>query len=238
MNTYIDGLGSALIAAAKQCLARRCTFCDAADASRGICLPCRDVLPWNDVYCERCGRPLPARQPPGVCCSRCQRRLPPYDKARALFVYRYPVDRVLMAIKFKRQLYYVPGIAESLGELFVQEFPDCDALLPVPLHRWRQMTRGFNQAVELCRPLSRRFGHRILMDVSRSKATKPQPGLSATDRHRNLQDAFTPPVLLRCRHPVIVDDVITTGATVTQMSRVLRRAGAQSVGVLAVATAQ
>lgn len=238
MITRINRLRTNLIAAAHQYLASRCIYCDAPDALCGICRFCRDVLPWNDVYCERCGRPLPSRQPPGVCCADCQRRPPPYDRARAVFVYQYPVDRVLTAIKFKRQLGYLPGITDSLAGLFVREFPHCDALLPVPLHRWRQMTRGFNQAVELCRPLSRRFGQRILMDVSRSKATQPQSGLSAADRRRNLHDAFQPPELLRCRHPVIVDDVITTGATVAQLSRILRRAGAQSIGVLAVATAQ
>ena len=150
---------------------------------------------------------------------------------------RGPVDRALKAIKFRRDLVYAPAFGALLIPLLEAEFAHCDALWPVPLHRWRQACRGFNQAYEICRPLARRFGLRVLCDITRSKATRPQSGLSADRRRRNLRDAFSVPDLLRCRDPLIVDDVLTTGATVSQLSRILRKAGARSVSVLTVATA-
>jgi ComF family protein len=118
-----------------------------------------------------------------------------------------------------------------------REFPDCDALLPVPLYRWRQARRGFNQAFEICRPLARATGLRIVSDIQRIRATRYQSGLSAAERGKNLRDAFALPDLLTCRHPLVVDDVITTGATVAQLTRTLLKAGAETVNVLAVARA-
>ena len=110
-----------------------------------------------------------------------------------------------------------------------------DALLPVPLNRWRYARRGFNQAIELCKPLARSSGLPINFDVKRVKATLPQSGLSALQREQNLQDAFTIPRKLSCRRPLIVDDVMTTSATCSQLAQLLLASGAESVGVLVVA---
>ena len=219
-------------------LAPPCIFCDLPSATHGICEFCRKLLPWNEQHCALCGCAVAAPQPAGVYCAVCQRAQPPYDKARAPLRYAFPVDCALKSIKFRRDLSYIPALSGLLSPVLASEFSHCDALWPVPLHRWRQFRRGFNQAYELCRPLARKFGLRILADVVRSKPTRPQSGLDAAARRRNLREAFSPPFVLQCRHPLIVDDVVTTGATVAQLSRVLRRAGAQSVSVLAVATAQ
>lgn len=213
----------------------RCVFCGVRQNEQFICAPCALLLPWNKVFCECCGQPLPAEQPEGVNCAQCQLSPPPYVKARAVTTYAYPLDRALKALKFRRQLWYAPAMAELLLPAVQREFSTCDALLPVPLHRWRQARRGFNQATEICRPLAKLAGLRIVTDVQRVKATQPQSGLSATERKRNLQHAFALPALLTCRRPLVVDDVITTGATAGQLANMLLRAGAESVHVLAVA---
>jgi ComF family protein len=99
------------------------------------------------------------------------------------------------------------------------------------------MTRGFNQATELCRPLHRATGLPILTQAVRVRATSAQTGLHAAERKRNLENAFAVSGKLQCRHPLIVDDVITTGETCSQLAMSLMEAGAESVSVLTVARA-
>lgn len=112
-----------------------------------------------------------------------------------------------------------------------------DALLPVPLHPWRHAARGFNQALELARPLARRSGLPLLTITRRVRRTRPQTGLTAAERRRNLRGAFSVTRRLPCRHPLIVDDVMTTGETCSQLARVLLAAGAEDVSVLTAARA-
>jgi len=198
---------------------------------------CRDLMPWNDRYCERCGQSLPGTEPAGVPCAACQLRPPPFAAARAPLLYAFPVDAALKAIKFRRQLWYVPAFAALLASILEREMADADGLLPVPLHRWRQARRGFNQAAELCAPLCRASGLPVVRGVRRVRATAPQSGLDAAARRRNLANAFAVRGKLACRRPVIVDDVITTGETCRQLAATLLDAGAESVRVLAVARA-
>ena len=196
---------------------------------------CRPLLPWNTPSCERCGQYLAAPQPAGVPCGDCQRRPPRFAAARAPLRYAFPVDAALKAIKFRRQLWYVPAFAALLRETLEREFPDADALVPVPLHRWRRMRRGFNQARELCLPLRRATGLPVVDAVTRRRATRPQTGLSAAARRKNLAGAFAVSGRPRCRLPVVVDDVITTGETCGQVAEALLEAGVERVFVLAVA---
>ena len=178
-----------------------------------------------------------ASQPPGTACAACQSRPPPFDRARAPLRYEFPVDTVIKAIKFQRQLWYVPAFADLLLQTLRSEFAEIDALLPVPLHRWRQMTRGFNQAMELCRPLQKATGLPIITQAIRVRATRAQTGLNAAERKNNLRDAFVVSGDLQGRHTLIVDDVITTGETCSQLAVTLKKAGAGSVSVLTVARA-
>lgn len=217
--------------------AASCVVCDQAGEFARVCEPCRRMLPWNDTFCERCGQPMTGIQPAAVACASCQAKPPPFDKARAPLIYDFPVDGMLKAIKFKRQLWYVPALAALLQESLEREFPVVDSLVPVPLHRWRQMRRGFNQAIELCRPLHAWTALPILIQPKRIRATAAQTGLSASQRRRNLQGAFRVPGKLPGLHPLIIDDVITTGETCSELATELLRAGAESVGVLTVARA-
>jgi ComF family protein len=216
-------------------LSSACVFCGNENECQPICTKCRERLPWNEIFCERCGQPLPTSQPAGVVCAHCQLTPPSYTAARAPLIYAFPIDHALKSLKFNRQLWYAPALADLLLPVMQQNYQHCDALLPVPLHRRRQALRGFNQVVEICLPLRRATGLRILTDVHRVKATPPQTGLTATERKKNLRDAFAVPDQLQCRYPLIIDDVITTGATISHFADVLLRAGAEEVSVLAVA---
>lgn len=220
---------------ASKVLPPTCVFCGNENERQSVCTKCHERLPWNEIYCERCGQPLAASQPAGVVCAHCQLTPPSFTAARAPLIYSFPIDHALKSLKFNRQLWYAPALADLLLPVMQENYQHCDALLPVPLHRWRQAFRGFNQVVEICLPLRRATGLRILTDVHRIKATPPQTGLTAAERKKNLREAFAVPDQLPCRHPLIIDDVITTGATISQFAHVLLRAGADDVSALAVA---
>lgn len=212
-----------------------CVFCAQSAESDAICERCLSVLPWNDCVCQRCGQPVATELPTGVVCADCQHRPPLFDKARAPLRYDFPVDIALKHMKFRRQTTFAPAFAGLLLPVIEADFADCDALVPVPLHRWRQVRRGFNQADELCRTLASRSGLPVMKNTLRLRATQSQSGLSAAARRKNLHGAFAVRGHLPCRYPLIVDDVITTGTTGEQLASVLIDAGATRAGVLAVA---
>lgn len=196
-----------------------CVFCGLTSegGERSICRGCYADLPWNEP------RLSPA---PGV-----------FECSIAALHYSFPVDAAIKAFKFKRKLYYAPAFAELLcasAELLPQ---DIDAVLPVPLHWRRKATRGFNQASEIARPVAKFLGQPLLSGVRRCKATPFQSGLAAKDRVRNLRDAFEATRVLSGRHVLIIDDVVTTGATTRALAKVLLKNGVGKVSSLAVARA-
>jgi len=213
----------------------RCVFCTLPPGNKRICRRCIDILPWNDRCCERCGQPVSLEQPAGVPCADCQRRPPVFCKARAPLRYALPVDVALKKMKFRRQLTFAPVFAELMLPLIASDFADYDVLVPVPLYRWRHFTRGFNQADELGRHLEKSSGLPVIKSVVRTRATRPQSGLSAAERRKNIGKAFAMKSLLLYRKPLIIDDVITTGTTCNELAKTLIDAGAEKVGVLTVA---
>jgi ComF family protein len=213
-----------------------CVFCG-GDAFGYFCFNCRADLPRTRNPCGRCNEPQRAASPGDVDCASCQLRPPPFYRARAAVLYAFPVNAALKSLKFGHTLYYVPAFAELLLAEFLLWFGKEDALVPVPLHHLRYAARGFNQAAELCKPLSRATGLPILLNVRRTRRTLPQSGLDAVSRRKNLQNAFAVRGTLGSRHPLIIDDVMTTGETCRQLALTLLRAGAMSVGVLTVARA-
>ncbi|HNP62377.1 MAG TPA: ComF family protein [Woeseiaceae bacterium] len=199
---------------------RSCAFCGVFSTAdeRGLCVNCFDDLPWR----------VPAASPtPGI-----------FECSMAMMDYEFPVDVAIKALKFKRRLYYAPALAEVLCTARRSLPADIDSVLPVPLHWRRKMVRGFNQATELAVPVARSFGIEILRGVKRCKATPSQSGLGATERRRNLRQAFSARHRVFSKHVLIIDDVITTGATLTELGKVLLSNGAQKVSALTVASAR
>lgn len=213
-----------------------CAFCSTPTGSSLCCDRCSALLRRNRVSCGHCASPMHAA--PGSLCGRCQVSPPPYFLAAAPLTYEFPVDTAIKAMKFRRHLYYLPVFGDLLASTIAQTFDDIDALVPVPLHRWRHALRGFNQATELCRIIRRHTGLPIVATVTRVRATKTQSGLSAEERRRNLRGAFSVSGPMEFRHLLIVDDVMTTGATCSQLARVLLAAGADKVSVLTIARAR
>jgi ComF family protein len=218
----------------RRVLADRCVLCG-GDAFGHFCFSCRSDLPRIPNPCGRCDQPVPAGTL--VHCAVCQLRPPPFRRARSALMYAFPVDVALKSLKFGHALYYVPAFADLLLAEFLLSFQHTDALVPVPLHRWRHATRGFNQAIELCKPLGRSADLPIVRNVRRIRRTPPQSGLDALSRRRNLRNAFAVEGKLTTRRPLIVDDVMTTGETCRQLARTLLEAGAETVDVLTVARA-
>lgn len=212
-----------------------CALCHLPSPASRICSGCRNDLPRCGPACYYCAEPLPA--PLAVPCVRCQQRRPPWRRCVAALPYAWPVDHALKALKFSRQLLWAAALGELLLPVFERESPDCDALAPVPLYRWRHARRGFNQATELCRPLQRATGLPMLDSLQRVRNTRPQTGLGRRQRRKNLRHAFRLRAPLVCRHPLLVDDVMTTGETCRQLAKLLLDAGAETVSVLVVARA-
>lgn len=215
-----------------------CLLCGAAgQPRRDLCADCQQDLSRPVWPCLLCG--LPMRSSADRLCARCLRHPPVWDSLFAAFRYASPLDQLVFRLKYQGRL----DAARLLGELFAESasasrLPRPDCLLPVPLHPQRLAERGFNQALELARPVARRLGLPLAAgDVSRVHRTLPQSGLNAAKRRRNLRNAFVAGSLLRGRHVAILDDVVTTGSTVAALTRALRKAGARRVDVWALARA-
>lgn len=216
-----------------------CVLC-ARNAATGLdlCSDCRAELPYQGPACPVCGIPLRGTDARTLC-GRCQRRPPSFDRTFALFRFAPPVDGLVRSLKFRQKL----ACGRILGTLLASALaadnaPLPDLLVPVPLHARRQRQRGYNQALELTRPVARRLGVPVAARrCRRVRETAAQAELDAGDRGANVRGAFAwrgpPPPL----HVAIVDDVVTTGHTVEEVARVLRRLGAQRVEVWCAARA-
>lgn len=220
-----------------------CILCGAAGTEGlDLCAGCLAQLPYNVHCCARCALPFDTPMPSGTLCGRCQRRAPPFDRCIAALRYETPVPFLVGAAKFRGRL----NAARLLGQILARgidagapaarAIPRPDTLVPVPLHPSRLAERGYNQALEIGRTL----GHELDLPVdtdccTRILATSPQTGLDERARHRNISGAFAVTGRLPGSRVAILDDVVTTGSTVAELARVLRRAGAVQVEVWAVA---
>lgn len=212
---------------------RECLLCQQSTGEAYFCAACLTRLPRAGPACRRCAGPAqPGR--PGGCC---QAPPPPWRHAWMPWRYAWPLDRLVVGVKFARRLAW----ARALGELLAAELPaDCaDVVVPVPLHPWRLAGRGFNQAQEIAAPIARHLGLSLRPElVRRVRATRPQSSLSAAERRDNPAGAFSVRAgVLSGRRVLLVDDVVTTGATAAALATAVVDAGAAEVAVAAVARA-
>lgn len=201
-----------------------CVLCGARGyLGLDLCTGCLGDMPGNRHACLRCGLPLPAAHPAEVPCGDCLRHPPPFASCHAAFRYEDPMPTLVSAAKFRGRLNVARLLAEclllSLRERMV---PLPELLIPVPLHPRRLSERGYNQALEVARPLGRTL--RVRLDTAsciRVQATAPQAGLEKEARKRNIRGAFQTIRPPSARHVALVDDVVTTGSTVSELTKVL-----------------
>jgi ComF family protein len=225
-----------------------CPLCSSTLAARRrdpLCGACWDAITRTaPPGCDRCGLPYKTFDPTpagivlpgGPPCGACRADPPGWDWARAGAEYEGVVRDAIHAFKFRGKRALARPLAALIGEQWPPAARDVAALVPVPLGRPRERERGFNQAVLLAERLARGLG----VDVRprwlvRTRDTQPQSDLGAAERRANVRGAFEARADVAGRHVVVVDDVLTTGATVAECARALRAAGAARVGVVAVA---
>jgi len=207
-----------------------------------FCECCYKKQPFNTVCCVRCALPLVEGSAGNTLCGRCIQKLPEYDYAHSLFRYEDSIIGLVHQLKFSEKITY----ARSIGELLLSaydsepslnnEVPDC--LLPVPLHSSRLRQRGFNQSIEIARVLSKKRGIPVENDaIIRQRSTDSQTGLNAKQRQSNIRGAFKMVRKIHSSHVLIIDDVVTTGSTVNELARILKRNNIERVGVLSIARA-
>lgn len=221
-------ISAALAWLGQQALPLRCLVCEEPGAAGlDLCAACHAALPWNDHACRLCALPLPPGTPAGRC-GTCLDDPPRQAAAAAVFLYTAPVDQLLLRFKFHQHL----TAGRLLSQLMLQRVPAfaTGALAPVPLHRPRLRSRGYDQALELTRPLARGLQVPVWRGLQRDRLTAPQSELDADARRCNLRDAFSvrmpPPSPL-----TVIDDVMTTGATLDAAVGALQGAGLVDVNV-------
>jgi ComF family protein len=226
-----------------------CVVC-ASPVSRlqdcGVCQRC-----WNSVlalrisrpWCPSCGVPFQSTAiESGFLCGECIARMPVYAGARSYGYYRGELSRLIQGLKFENRRNLVGLLAPLIAGTFVNSWTreEIDLVVPVPLHPRRKRERGFNQAALLARGLARLTGIPMVETaLVRARNTPPQVGLTDAERRHNVRQAFhcSSPGLVAHKRLLLVDDVMTTGATVCSASQALLDAGAGKVSVLTVARA-
>lgn len=200
-----------------------------------VCLPCRaQYAARRTCCCARCANPLPGLSADSAVCGACESYPPEFDATVAAVDYAAPLDQLVLQLKFGARLALAPWFAENLVDAVLARrgLPLPDLLCPVPLGPGRLVERGFNQALEIARPLSKALGvelHPAL--AARTTETRAQSGVSPSQRAENIRGAFavTDPDAVAGRHIGLVDDVMTSGHTLRELAATFKRFGAARV---------
>lgn len=211
---------------------RDCLLCGAVSRGNALCAHCLAALPRLPVaQCPVCASPSAG----SAVCGACLADPPFFQRAVAAVAYRFPVDALIQACKYGGDLIAARALGELLANAVGRE-PAPDLIVPMPLHPARLRERGFNQALELARPVASRTRASLVTDAcERVKDTPPQASLPWKEREKNIRGAFACAVDLSGKRIALVDDVMTTGHTLNEVARVLRQAGAARVDCWVVA---
>jgi ComF family protein len=231
------GLFSAAVAALSnrirlEPVAQCCVLCDAEDRA-AVCASCADGLTRVDAHnaCPQCAQPSLGAN----LCGQCIRESPAFDATHAALVYAFPTDRLVQAFKFSANLSLVEFLASEMVATVSAGRSERGSTLPdglvaLPLARARLASRGFNQASLLAKTIGARLGvpvaHQAMLRI---RETPPQAGLDRDARRKNVRGAFEARANLTGKHVAIIDDVMTTGATLAEAAKALKRAGAVRV---------
>lgn len=223
----------------------RCLGCgETVEATGGLCGSCWSGLTFIDhPRCACCGAPFDYDVGGEALCGACARERPAFDRARAALSYDDASRGLVLGFKHGDQLHAATAFAGWMARAGADAVARADIIAPVPLHRWRLWRRRYNQSALLALAIGRLAGKSVEPALlARRRATPTQAGRSRSGRARNVRGAFAVrPAFaesVKGRSILLVDDVLTTGATVEECARVLKRAGAAEVGVLTLARVQ
>lgn len=197
-----------------------------------LCEACLADLPLNSACCMRCAQPFECLDQVAQLCGRCLSKTPQFDETFAPYLYQRSIRYLITGLKFGRQY----KNARVLGQLLAEQIksrsnlPDC--VMPVPLHQFRYRQRGFNQCIEIANTLARELDLTLdLYSCTRIRNTAQQTRLPARQRRKNMSKAFAITKPLNYQHVALLDDVMTTGTTVSEMAKALKQAGVEKVDI-------
>lgn len=199
-----------------------------------ICPYCwKAVSPYEGPMCLRCGKPLVSDI--SKTCGECLEDEPAFSYARSFGLYEGVLKRAISLLKF----YGIKRLSRPLSDVMLHlKIPDADVMIPVPLHEKRLRKREFNQSALIAKYLAASQGITVMLNcLVKIRDTMPQVGLSSSERRKNIKGAFAinNRPLISGKDIVLVDDVVTTGATVRECSKVLKKAGARDIYVITLA---
>lgn len=224
MSNAIHTILNKCAAFGRYLIPQNCVLCGAHSGDSRLCESCFADLPGLPEHCPRCASP----SPDGLQCGSCLSAPPDFDATHACWCYAFPTTHLVHLLKFRANL----GLAGFFGEALAARFPHnrFDIIVPMPLHARRLRERGFNQSMEIARHVARATGIPLAdRAVARVRATAAQSDLPVARRARNVRNAFCCSADLRGLRVAVIDDVMTTGSTLAELARVIRRAGAAQV---------
>ena len=225
-------------------LPQTCVLCSLPSENAPVCPDCAADLPVPaGLQCSRCALPLQHYpNSTAAACPDCAHHTPAFDTAVAAWSYSFPVDALIQDFKYGHHLYLAGFFGQHLAQTLKRQWhmqPDCiqpDLIIPMPLHANRLKSRGFNQAAEIARHVSKHVAIPwCTRSLIRLHDTAPQAGLHRNERWSNLRGAFACPAPLQDARILLIDDVLTTGASLSACAEVLRHAGASRVDVAVIA---
>lgn len=217
-----------------------CLGCDqAVTRNQSLCASCwRDINFIAEPCCDQCGMPFDFEIEGEALCGQCHAEAPHYTSARSVFVYDDASKGIVLKLKHADQLHPMPALAQWMGRAGHSFWDQADMIIPVPLHRWRLLKRRYNQSALLAQAIGAQTETRVAVDgLLRNRATQPQGHFGRKQRQKNVKGAFCvrPDFDVTGRNIVLIDDVMTSGATVNECARLLKKEGAVMVNVLTLA---
>jgi ComF family protein len=208
-------------------LRQSCILCASyRGGSVGICQACLKDMPWHtQPHCPQC-----AMLSNGLLCGSCLNTPPHFDTTHALFTYDYPLNKLLQHYKYRESLHLASTFAALWLEKYACSNSTMDLIIPMPMHATRLKQRGFNQALEIARVISKK--NNIALDYKacqRTKLTPPQASLPLKDRIKNIRGVFNCEKSLHGLNIALIDDVMTSGASLNELAKTLKKAGAARV---------
>ncbi|MDD5301275.1 MAG: double zinc ribbon domain-containing protein [Gallionella sp.] len=212
--------------------AQPCVLCGSMSHDGLWCAACDNALPYLDLpHCPACALPTPT----GEVCGQCLKHPPLFNQTTAVFGYAFPLDKLIQTMKYGEQLALAHAFAKKLAlGINKNDLPDC--VIPMPLHPAKLRKRGFNQSLLLATETARELGIELLPDTcQRVRDTPPQSALPWKERKKNMRDAFCCDVDLTGKHVALVDDVLTTGASLNALAGAVQKRGVSKISAWVVA---